>query len=236
MSIRGLACAASMACALDLSAAPSSASTQIMVAQCLQFSACYLDTTPWGDTLSQSQLELFGLGTTVDLVVTQTSQLVIQLGKTTAVFSTSGAEVIETIDQFTGPGFYPIRVRSQAACLLERSLFRPMRLVLRSPARSATVSTRPLRARTSVSAAGCAALRRRSHRPGPCCSLASSAWASWDAGASAPPWPPDRARSGDEPNWAEGGRLPFVLFSGPVASSVDDFPPRRLPPPARGGL
>jgi hypothetical protein len=107
MSIRGLACAASIMCALDLSAAPSSASTQIMVAQCLQFSACYLDTTPWGDTLSQSQLESFGLGTTIDLVVTQTSQLVIQLGKTTAVFSTSGAEVIETIDQFTGPGFYP---------------------------------------------------------------------------------------------------------------------------------
>ena len=54
----------------------------LLVASCVQFSSCYNFTTPWTDTLSSADIAALGTGT-VDLSVTQTSQLTIRLGTTT---------------------------------------------------------------------------------------------------------------------------------------------------------
>ena len=69
------------------SSAGSSAGTNVylgtlLVAQCVQFAACYNTLTPFSDTLTTAQIALLGTGT-VDLNVLQTSQFLIQLGVTT---------------------------------------------------------------------------------------------------------------------------------------------------------
>ena len=54
----------------------------ILVGQCVEFSSCYNNTTPWSDTLTSAQLALLGTGP-VDFWAVQTSQFTIQLGVTT---------------------------------------------------------------------------------------------------------------------------------------------------------
>jgi hypothetical protein len=101
-----LAGAASMACAFGLSVSQSQA-TQIMVGQCIESAPCWTGPTlPWSDTLSLADLTSLGLGSTVPLIATQTSQFVIRLGVTTADFSTPGGPVVETVGEFNGPGVF----------------------------------------------------------------------------------------------------------------------------------
>ncbi|MBS1799843.1 MAG: PEP-CTERM sorting domain-containing protein [Acidobacteria bacterium] len=58
----------------------------ILVAQCVEFGACYENMTsiptPWSASLTSSQIALLGTGV-VDLTVVQTSQYWIRLGETT---------------------------------------------------------------------------------------------------------------------------------------------------------
>jgi hypothetical protein len=58
----------------------------ILVAQCVEFTACYNNTTstptPWSASLTSSQIALLGTGL-VDFTVVQTSQFYIRLGQTT---------------------------------------------------------------------------------------------------------------------------------------------------------
>jgi hypothetical protein len=99
--------AASIACALGVTVDSSHASTQYLIAQCFENAACWTSgtPTPWSDTLTGAQLAGW-LGTTQDEVVTQTSQYVIQLGETTFDFSTTTGPVVETVDEYSGPGGY----------------------------------------------------------------------------------------------------------------------------------
>ncbi|MBS1820461.1 MAG: PEP-CTERM sorting domain-containing protein [Acidobacteria bacterium] len=58
----------------------------ILVAQCIEFTACYENMTsiptPWSKSLTSSQIALLGTGV-VDFTVVQTSQYWIRLGETT---------------------------------------------------------------------------------------------------------------------------------------------------------
>ena len=54
----------------------------ILVGQCVEFTACYNGTTTWSDTLNSVQLALLGTGT-VNLTEIQTSQFTVRLGTTT---------------------------------------------------------------------------------------------------------------------------------------------------------
>ncbi len=54
----------------------------ILVASCVEFTACYNVLTPFSDSLTSSQIASLGTGT-VDFTAVQTSQYVIQLGVTT---------------------------------------------------------------------------------------------------------------------------------------------------------
>ena len=57
-------------------------SLDILVGQCIQFSACYNSTTSWSYTLTAADLAFLGTGLT-DFWAVQTSQYVIRLGATT---------------------------------------------------------------------------------------------------------------------------------------------------------
>ena len=92
---------AALACASGLVAGKAQA-TQILVGQCVEFAACYNNTTVWSDTLSLAQLTDLGLSTNVDFVATQTSQFVIRLGVTTADFTTGSGPVTETLPEYNG--------------------------------------------------------------------------------------------------------------------------------------
>jgi PEP-CTERM motif len=54
----------------------------ILVAQCVEFAACYTSTTPFSDTLTAGQIASLGTGT-VNFTAVETSQFVIRLGTTT---------------------------------------------------------------------------------------------------------------------------------------------------------
>jgi len=94
---------ATVACAVGLPTGKAHA-TQILVGQCLEFSACWDGPdVPWSDILTLSQLESLGLGTDQALVATQTSEFTVRLGVTTADFTVSGGpDVIETLGEYSG--------------------------------------------------------------------------------------------------------------------------------------
>lgn len=93
------------ACLAGFLASPANA-TQILVGQCVEGGACYSYTTPWSDTLTLSQLDSLGLGSTESEIATETSQYVIRLGVTTFDFTTSTGAVVDSIGEFNGPGEY----------------------------------------------------------------------------------------------------------------------------------
>jgi hypothetical protein len=76
----------------------------ILVAQCIEFAACWTRGTPtrWSDKLTSADLASLGLGTNQLLVAGQTSQTIIRLGATTIVFDTPAGPVTETLPQFSG--------------------------------------------------------------------------------------------------------------------------------------
>jgi len=95
----------SAACLIGLSSLHANA-VQILVGQCVEGGACYNNGAPFSDTLSSSQLDSLGLGSSESETVTQTSQFVIRLGVTTFDFTTTGGPVVETIGEFNGPGLF----------------------------------------------------------------------------------------------------------------------------------
>ena len=92
--------------------APSSRADGLLVAQCVEFTACWTDTevpTPWSDDLSGADLaavEAAADSTTIPFIVEQNSEFHIRLGVTTIVFDTSGGPVTETLGEFSGIGAY----------------------------------------------------------------------------------------------------------------------------------
>jgi hypothetical protein len=66
----------------------------LLVAQCVQFTACYNNLTktptPWSMTLSPAQMALLGTGM-VDFTVVETSQFYVRLGETTLTQITATA-------------------------------------------------------------------------------------------------------------------------------------------------
>lgn len=54
----------------------------ILVAQCVEFTACYNGTVNWSDTLTLAQISALGTGP-VNLTAVQTSQFVVRMGDTT---------------------------------------------------------------------------------------------------------------------------------------------------------
>jgi hypothetical protein len=78
----------------------------ILVGQCIEFSACYNNTTPWSDNLSTADLNSLGLGTSQNFYADQTSQFIIRLGVTSITFSTSGGPVTESLAEFNGFNSY----------------------------------------------------------------------------------------------------------------------------------
>jgi hypothetical protein len=85
----------------------SKAATQILVGQCVEFTACYNGTVPWSDSLTSADLAALGLGTSVNFIAAQTSQFTIRLGTTTMTFITSSGPVIDTLPEFSGFGDTP---------------------------------------------------------------------------------------------------------------------------------
>jgi hypothetical protein len=85
-------------------AAPQSKGASILVGQCIEFAACWSSTTPtaWSDTLTLGQLTSLGLGSSVPLIVAQTSMTFIRLGVTTFAFTTGTGPVTETLGEFSG--------------------------------------------------------------------------------------------------------------------------------------
>jgi hypothetical protein len=81
----------------------------ILVAQCIEFAACWTSgtPTPWSSTLSSTDLASLGLGTTQPLVAAQTSESIIRLGTTTITFDTTTGAVTETLGQFSGFAAHP---------------------------------------------------------------------------------------------------------------------------------
>jgi hypothetical protein len=76
----------------------------ILVAQCVEFAACWTSgtPTPWSDTLTSAELASLGLGATQPFVAGQTSESVIRLGATTITFTTPTGPLTESLPQFNG--------------------------------------------------------------------------------------------------------------------------------------
>jgi len=95
-----------------LLAAPLSRADGLLVAQCVEFAACWTsvsEPTPWSDDLSGADLaavEAAANSTTIPFIVEQNSKFHIRLGVTTIVFDTSGGPVTETLGEFSGIGVY----------------------------------------------------------------------------------------------------------------------------------
>jgi len=76
----------------------------ILIAQCIEFAACWTSSlpTPWSYTLTATNLAGLGLGSTVSLIAGQTSQYVIRLGPTRITFNTPSGQVVQTLPEFNG--------------------------------------------------------------------------------------------------------------------------------------
>jgi hypothetical protein len=82
--------------------------SQILVGECYGgLDTCSISPTPtpWSDDLTLADLTSLGLGTSVPLVATQTTEYVIQLGATSITFDTNSGSVTDTLPEYSG-GFY----------------------------------------------------------------------------------------------------------------------------------
>ena len=86
--------------------APESKGASILVGQCIEFATCWTSSspTPWSSSVTLAQLTSFGLGSSVPLIVAETSGNFIRLGVTTFTSATSGGPVTETVGEFNGLG------------------------------------------------------------------------------------------------------------------------------------
>jgi hypothetical protein len=76
----------------------------ILVAQCIEFQACWTSQSPtaWSHSLNLGDLQALGRGSTVPFVAAQTAQYVIRLGVTTIRFDTPGGSIVATLPEFNG--------------------------------------------------------------------------------------------------------------------------------------
>jgi hypothetical protein len=90
--------------------APLSRADGLLVAQCVEFTACWVSgPTPWSDDLSAAELaavEAAADSTAIPFIVEQNSEFHIRVGVTTMVFDTSGGSVTETLGEFSGSGVF----------------------------------------------------------------------------------------------------------------------------------
>ncbi len=93
--------------AMLLLAAPLSRAEGLLLAQCVEFTACWNGPgpTPWSDSLSGAELsavEAAAGSTIIPFIVEQNTEFVIRVGLTTITFATSGGPVVQTLGEFNG--------------------------------------------------------------------------------------------------------------------------------------